>query len=151
MFFVPHMAHRPWQCDHKPSQVSSINTDAIQAWQTRYGLKHTLAISYFTKSPIMQLIPLPSIAAVVALAATTVLTSPAAAPRDANPQLRLIKTSESDPGIWVTEAEKAQYRSRANRQGFIDITDINVGLCPSRLSPPPKQSLILRKLGCRGP
>ena len=39
--------------------------------------------------------------------------------------LRLIKTSESDPGVWVTEEKKiTQYV--AKNIGFIDITDIKV-------------------------
>jgi leucyl aminopeptidase len=39
--------------------------------------------------------------------------------------LRLIKTSEADPGIWVTEDQKIeQYVS--NNIPFIDITDIKV-------------------------
>lgn len=37
--------------------------------------------------------------------------------------LRLIKTSEADPGIWVTDEEKiVNYVSK--KIGFIDVTDI---------------------------
>lgn len=44
----------------------------------------------------------------------------AAAPRD---PVRLVKTSEEDPGQWVTEQEKWElFTSRG--VGFIDITDI---------------------------
>lgn len=39
--------------------------------------------------------------------------------------LRLIKTSEQDPGVWVTDEEKiATYVSK--RIKFIDVTDITV-------------------------
>ena len=41
--------------------------------------------------------------------------------------LRLIKTSEADPGVWVTEEQKiTQYV--AKNIGFIDITDIKVNI-----------------------
>lgn len=36
--------------------------------------------------------------------------------------LRLIKTSEDDPGTWMTEEEKHQ-RFVSRRSGFVDITD----------------------------
>jgi leucyl aminopeptidase len=52
-----------------------------------------------------------------------------AAPADAKPQgdaeLRLVKTSEQDPGQWVTEEEKFE-RFTSKSIGFIDITDIKV-------------------------
>ncbi|KAI4173827.1 MAG: hypothetical protein LQ346_008336, partial [Caloplaca aetnensis] len=38
-------------------------------------------------------------------------------------ELRLIKTSEADPGVWVTEDEKIS-KYRAKNINFIDITDI---------------------------
>jgi leucyl aminopeptidase len=42
-----------------------------------------------------------------------------------NAGLRLIKTSETDPGIWVTEEQKiVEYV--AQNSYFIDITDIKV-------------------------
>lgn len=40
-------------------------------------------------------------------------------------ELRLIKTSEADPGRWVTEAEKLS-KYVAKQRYFIDITDIKV-------------------------
>lgn len=46
------------------------------------------------------------------------------APRGSD--LRLIKTSEEDPGTWVTEDEKIE-KYVAKNIGFIDITDIKVG------------------------
>lgn len=47
--------------------------------------------------------------------------------------LRLIKTSEADPDVWVTEEEKiSQYR--AKHINFIDITDINDPETLGRLS-----------------
>jgi leucyl aminopeptidase len=39
--------------------------------------------------------------------------------------LRLIKTSEADPGTWVTEEQKIAEYVAQNRY-FIDITDIKV-------------------------
>lgn len=41
--------------------------------------------------------------------------------------LRLIKTSEADVGQWVTEQEKFD-RFISKNIGFIDITDIKVGI-----------------------
>jgi leucyl aminopeptidase len=41
--------------------------------------------------------------------------------------LRLIKTSEADPGVWVTEDQKIE-EYVAKNIGFIDITDIKVNL-----------------------
>ena len=42
-----------------------------------------------------------------------------------DPELRLIKTSEADPGVWVTEEEKmTNYISK--KVNFVDITDIQV-------------------------
>lgn len=43
--------------------------------------------------------------------------------------LRLIKTSEADPGTWVTEEQKIT-NYVAKNIGFIDITDIKVKLAP---------------------
>lgn len=42
-------------------------------------------------------------------------------------ELRLIKTSEQDAGQWVTEQEKFD-RFTAKNIGFIDITDVEVGV-----------------------
>ncbi|KAL8935736.1 MAG: hypothetical protein Q9211_004534 [Gyalolechia sp. 1 TL-2023] len=49
---------------------------------------------------------------------------PAAEPQESSKAgLRLIKTSEADPGVWVSEEDKiSQYR--AKHINFIDITDI---------------------------
>ncbi len=51
-----------------------------------------------------------------------------AAPANAKPQgdgeLRLIKTSEQDPGQWVTDDEKFE-RFTSKHIGFVDITDIS--------------------------
>ncbi|KAG8406797.1 hypothetical protein J3458_021126 [Metarhizium acridum] len=55
------------------------------------------------------------LAAVPALAVPAGLTRPT--------ELRLIKTSESDPGQWVTEQEELD-RFISKNIGFIDITDI---------------------------
>lgn len=41
------------------------------------------------------------------------------------PDLRLIKTSETDPGTWVTEEEKIE-KYVSKKINFIDITDITV-------------------------
>jgi hypothetical protein len=52
-----------------------------------------------------------------------------------NPDLRLIKTSELDPGVWVTEEEKiVNYVSK--KIGFIDITEITNATTLERLSTP---------------
>lgn len=64
-----------------------------------------------------------------ALAASSSVLVSAAPPNDAlikfDPELRLIKTSESDPGVWVTEDEKmTNYVSK--NINFVDITDIKV-------------------------
>lgn len=57
-----------------------------------------------------------------------VTAAPPAEGRVANDgSFRLIKTSEADPGVWVTEEQKiVEYVS--NNIGFIDITDITVHL-----------------------
>lgn len=47
--------------------------------------------------------------------------------------LRLIKTSETDPGVWVTEDDKIS-KYRAKHINFIDITDIKDQDTLSRLS-----------------
>ena len=47
----------------------------------------------------------------------------AAPPTTSKPQLRLIKTSEQDPGSWVTEEDKIS-KFKAKHVHFIDITDI---------------------------
>ncbi|KAK7423669.1 hypothetical protein QQX98_000859 [Neonectria punicea] len=53
--------------------------------------------------------------------------------------LRLIKTSEEDPGTWVTEEEKFElYTSKSI--GFVDITDITDDEVLSILSVPPSDT-----------
>lgn len=64
-----------------------------------------------------------------ALAATSSFLVSAApsvdAPARRDPSLRLIKTSETEPGVWVTEDEKmTNYISK--KINFVDITDIQV-------------------------
>ena len=44
-----------------------------------------------------------------------------------NSELRLIKTSPTDPGTWVTEEQKITDYTAKNI-GFVDITDITVRL-----------------------
>lgn len=46
-----------------------------------------------------------------------------AGPIKSSPDLRLIKTSATGPGIWVTEEEKIS-KYRAKKINFIDVTDI---------------------------
>ena len=69
-------------------------------------------------------------AALAILAATCHLTAATAAPEDIqiNKPLRLIKTSEEDPGQWVTEEEKDALVTASHRTSFIDITDIEVSV-----------------------
>ncbi|KAH7141004.1 peptidase family M28 [Dactylonectria macrodidyma] len=55
---------------------------------------------------------------------------------------RLIKTSEEDPGRWVTEEEKDELTSESKRTQFIDITDIKDEEVLSILSTPPTESSI---------
>lgn len=50
---------------------------------------------------------------------------PSADSSKVNAGLRLIKTSEADPGVWVTEDEKIE-KYTAKNINFIDITDITV-------------------------
>jgi bacterial leucyl aminopeptidase len=66
--------------------------------------------------------------ALVALATSLQFTSaaPAAEAASGDSELRLVKTSEEDPGQWVTEAQKFELFTSKNI-GFIDITDIKVG------------------------
>ena len=49
-----------------------------------------------------------------------------------NTDLRLIKTSEADPGTWVTDDEKIT-NYVAKKIGFIDITDITVSKSKSQI------------------
>lgn len=48
--------------------------------------------------------------------------------------LRLIKTSDEDPGVWVTEDEKFE-QFVAKKIGFVDITDTLVGGCQGSMLP----------------
>ena len=53
------------------------------------------------------------------------LAAPVVGQENVDTSLRLIKTSETDPGTWVTEEEKlTDYVAKGI--GFIDITDISV-------------------------
>ena len=75
----------------------------------------TLAIMYFS-TIISAIIASSSLAAALPSTPTVVR---------ADAELRLIKTSEADPGVWVTEDQKIDdYVSKKIK--FIDITDITV-------------------------
>lgn len=63
--------------------------------------------------------------AIVASSSVLVSALPATDSSKINAGLRLIKTSEADPGIWVTEDEKIE-KYTAKNINFIDITDITV-------------------------
>jgi hypothetical protein len=71
-----------------------------------------------------------SLAALVAAACSALAAVPRTGSVEVDRGLRLIKTSESDPGTWVTDEQKEEYV--ANRVGFYDITDIEVrpGMIP---------------------
>lgn len=60
----------------------------------------------------------------------TLLCSVAAVPGKKG--LRLIKTSEEDVGVWVSEAEKFE-RFVAPHVNFVDVTDTPVSVPPSLL------------------
>ncbi|KAG9228907.1 hypothetical protein BJ875DRAFT_216959 [Amylocarpus encephaloides] len=66
----------------------------------------------------------------------------AAAPPEVRPNLdadlRLIKTSEADPGVWVTEDQKIEEYVAKNIY-FIDITDIKNETTLARLSTKPEE------------
>ena len=53
------------------------------------------------------------------------IAAPVVEPVPVDASLRLIKTSETDPGSWVTEEQKVTDYV-ANGIGFVDITDIAV-------------------------
>ncbi|KAM0650972.1 hypothetical protein D7B24_003956 [Verticillium nonalfalfae] len=78
--------------------------------------------------------------AVLASAAHLASAAPAAESIKQNSPLRLIKTSEEDPGRWVTEEEKAKLVLGSKRINFIDITDIQDEAVLSVLSTPPSES-----------
>ncbi|KAK2043949.1 peptidase family M28 [Colletotrichum somersetense] len=84
-------------------------------------------------------------AALAILAASQVaLAAPATDEVQVNPGLRLIKTSEADPAIWVTEEQKIE--NYVNKDiGFIDITDITDAEVLSVLSTPPETVLEARQ------
>ena len=65
------------------------------------------------------------IGALVASSSLLVSALPSTDSSKINSGLRLIKTSEADPGIWVTEDEKIEQYTAKNIK-FIDITDITV-------------------------
>lgn len=61
----------------------------------------------------------------IASSSLVVALPPSTKPFNIDGDLRLIKTSEADPGVWVTEEQKiVDYVSK--NIGFIDITDITV-------------------------
>jgi hypothetical protein len=65
----------------------------------------------------------PSIVALLASSAWSVIAAPALESANLNRGLRLIMSSPGDPGRWVTEEQKIRdYKSK--RIGFVDITDI---------------------------
>ncbi|OLN88287.1 Leucine aminopeptidase 1-like protein 1 [Colletotrichum chlorophyti] len=58
-----------------------------------------------------------------------------------DPALRLIKTSEADPGTWVTDEQKIE--NYVNKHiGFIDITDITDDEVLAVLSTPPESTTL---------
>lgn len=59
------------------------------------------------------------------------------------PGLRLVKTSASDPGQWVTEDQKYEYFTSKNIR-FIDITDITDKEVLAILSAEPSSSVVTR-------
>lgn len=63
------------------------------------------------------------VAAFAATAASGVIASTTSEAKLPGQELRLIKTSEADPGRWVSEAEKLS-KYVAKQRHFIDITDI---------------------------
>ena len=71
---------------------------------------------------------------------TTAIAVPAAHNADiADRALRLIKTSASDEGIWVTEGEKIS-KYTAKKIDFVDITDIKDTEVLQRLSASPSDN-----------
>ncbi|KAH8679326.1 leucyl aminopeptidase [Ilyonectria robusta] len=56
--------------------------------------------------------------------------------------MRLIKTSEEDPGQWMTQAEVDNLTKQSRRTKFIDITDIQDDDVLSILSTPPSERSI---------
>lgn len=62
---------------------------------------------------------------IIASSASLAIAAPATTPVPSEPGLRLIKTSASDPGIWVTEGQK--YLDYIVKDiEFVDITGITV-------------------------
>ncbi len=63
----------------------------------------------------------------VLVASSSLLVSalPSTDSSNVNTDLRLIKTSEIDPGTWVTEEEKVE-KYVAKNINFVDVTDITV-------------------------
>ncbi|KAK1965014.1 peptidase family M28 [Colletotrichum eremochloae] len=77
-------------------------------------------------------------------ASQAVLAAPATDEMQVNPGLRLIKTSEADPGTWVTEEQKIENYVNKNI-GFVDITDITDAEVLAVLSTPPEAALEARQ------
>ncbi|KAF9869711.1 peptidase family M28 [Colletotrichum karsti] len=84
-------------------------------------------------------------AALAILAASGLaLASPATDKIQIDPALRLIKTSETDPGTWVTDEQKIENYVNKNI-GFIDITDITDPEVLTALSTPPEAEIAARQ------
>jgi leucyl aminopeptidase len=66
-----------------------------------------------------------SLAIFVSFASLALALPPTDSKTNVDSSLRLIKTSEKDPGVWVTEEEKL-VKYVAKRVKFIDVTDITV-------------------------
>lgn len=66
-----------------------------------------------------------SIVATLAFSSSYVVAIPPSVHPNTDIGLRLIKTSEADPGVWVTEDQKIEDYVTKNIH-FIDITDITV-------------------------
>ncbi|KAI8230751.1 Leucine aminopeptidase 1 [Colletotrichum sp. SAR 10_99] len=82
--------------------------------------------------------------AILAASSRLALASPATDKIAIDPALRLIKTSETDPGTWVTDEQKIE--NYVNKHiGFIDITDITDPEVLTALSTPPKAELATRQ------
>lgn len=74
-----------------------------------------------------------SLAALLGVASVATAIPAADSQEKAKANLRLIKTSEADPGVWVSEEDKIS-KYRAKNINFIDITDIKDPETLGRLS-----------------
>lgn len=69
-----------------------------------------------------------SIVATLAAATHLAVAAPGSTKEVEGSLMRLIKTSEEDPGQWMTQAEVDNLAKQSRRTKFIDITDIKVPL-----------------------